>query len=112
MQVLRRPVLQKIGGAPLCFAALVLIIESACDRVVGIMDLDHEVGDRELQLVCPQTPGIAARRKPMTHAKEEKDICRLPDDELPALEERRGGWRTPDAPALKHPPHLPPAPPS
>src|SRR5262252_6379071 len=55
-----------------------------------VMDLDHEVGDRKLQLMRPQSSGVIARSKPMTHTEEEKDVRRLADDERAALEER---WR-------------------
>jgi hypothetical protein len=69
--------------------------------VVGIVNLNDEVGDGELQLMRPQAPAIAARRKPVTHAQKKQDICRLPDDELAAFEERRREWRMLDARAVK-----------
>jgi hypothetical protein len=37
--------------APLRFPALVFVIEPGSDRVVCVVYLNHEIGDRELQLV-------------------------------------------------------------
>jgi|SRR5580704_3814725 len=66
-----------------------------------VVDFDHEVGDRKLQLMRPKSPGLVARRKPMTRTEEEKDVRGLADDELAVLEEWRREWRMLHALAIK-----------
>ncbi len=101
VEELRHSILQEIGCAPLRFTALVLVVKPGRDRVVGIVNLDQQVGDRKLQLMRPQSSGITARRKAVTHAEEEKDIRRLANEELAAPEERRREWRMLDALAVE-----------
>src|SRR5262249_8453220 len=48
LQEFRQAGFVEIRRAPLRFLALVFVIEPGSDRVVCVMDLDHEIGDREL----------------------------------------------------------------
>jgi hypothetical protein len=100
-QELRQPVLQKIRRAALGFATLILVVEIDRDRVMRVMGLDHEVRDRELQLMGPQPHRLVARRKPLACAEVEQDVGGLADHELAALEERRRERRMLDAPAVE-----------
>src|SRR5262245_2051063 len=56
---------------------------------MGVVDLDHEVGDGKLQLMGPQASGLVAGNKPKPWAEVEQDVRGLGDDELAGLEERR-----------------------
>ena len=51
----------EIRGASLRFLALVFVVEPGRDRVVGVMDLDHEIADRELELMQPQAACLVRR---------------------------------------------------
>src|SRR6185312_6817610 len=53
IEILRRALLAKILGALLGCRPLLLVIERARDRVMGLMHLGDEIGDGELQLVGP-----------------------------------------------------------
>jgi len=48
LQEFRQAGFVEIRRALLRFLALVFVIEPGSDRVVCVMDLDHEIGDREL----------------------------------------------------------------
>src|SRR5262245_58964891 len=50
-------------AAALRSRALVLVVELAADRVMRVVDLDHEVTDGELKLVRPQPALLVARRE-------------------------------------------------
>ena len=69
------------------------------------MDLRHEVGDGELQLVHPQFAGLCLRRQPMATAEIEQDVCGLGDHQLAGLQERRRKRRRALA-RLRHPHHF------
>src|SRR6185437_3088137 len=64
-----RAVPEEIAGAALRFGPLILVIEAAGDRMMGIMCLDHEVGDGELKLVRPEASGFAGRRQAVARAE-------------------------------------------
>ena len=53
----------------------------ARDRTIGILNLDHEIRDRKLQLVRPESAGFVARGEFQARAEIEQDIRRLGDDE-------------------------------
>ena len=55
-----------------------------------VMGLDDQVGDGELDLVCPQAIGVALRCQAVTAAEIEKDVGALADQHSPGLQERRG----------------------
>ena len=55
---LRHALLEEEGAATLRLGALILVIEAARDRMMGLMHLGHEIGDGELQLVRPQPSGL------------------------------------------------------
>ncbi len=58
------------------------------------MNLDHEIGDGELQLISPQSAGFVARED-QTRPEIEQDIRGLRDDELADLEDGANGGRAP-----------------
>jgi hypothetical protein len=84
-----------IGGG-----ALLLVIEVAGDRMMGVVDERDQVGDGELQLVHPQPSGLPTRRKAEPSAQVEQDVGGLCDHEWAGLEERRRKRRAFDAPAV------------
>ena len=69
---------------------LLLVIEGAADRVMGVVRLDDQIGDGELDLVGPQLSGFRLRRQPEAFAEIEQDIGRLADDPLAIAQEGRG----------------------
>ena len=75
---------------------LVLVVEVAAERMVGVVRLDHDVGDGELDLVCPEAPDLALRREPVLVAEIEEDVGRLADHLLsvPQVGRREGGGFT------------------
>src|SRR5262249_59235345 len=76
---------------------MLLEIELARDWMVRLMDLDHQIADRELQLMHPEPACFVPRRKTMAQAQIEQDICGLRDHELAGLENWRRKRRTPVA---------------
>ncbi len=46
---------------------------------MGVVDLQHEVRDRQLQLVHPELSGLRLRRQAVTRAEIEQDVGGLPD---------------------------------
>ena len=62
--------------------------EPRADRMMGVVDLDHEIGDGELQLVRPQPPRLVARRQVQLRPEIEQNVRGLRDDELAGLEDR------------------------
>src|SRR4051812_46487723 len=61
---------------------------------MGVMDLDHEIGDRELQLMHPELRGRSLRHKAMAATQIEQDVGDLREHELAGSEEwRRKRWR-------------------
>src|SRR5215468_984974 len=85
----RRPLFEKTARAPFGFRTLILVVEPAGDGVVAVVNLNQKIGDRQLQLVCPQAGRILARCQSVAGADEEQDIRGLRDDLLTCFEERR-----------------------
>src|SRR4029077_14267389 len=54
---LRQTVLPERGRASLRFGLLLLVVKATSHRVMGVMDLDDEVFDRQLQLMRPSLCG-------------------------------------------------------
>jgi len=52
VQQFRRALLREILRAPPRLGFLLAVIKIARDRVMGLVNIHHEVFDRELQLVC------------------------------------------------------------
>ncbi len=57
--------------------------------MVGVVRLDQEVGDGELQLVGPQPAGIIPWRQTQGVAQEQQDVGALGDQPAAGLQERR-----------------------
>src|SRR6202040_1055411 len=88
-EIFRYSVAPEILGSPPRGRALLLEIEPARDRMMGIVDLIDEVGNCELQLMRPQEPGFVARGKLQTRTEKQQDIRGLRHDGLARFQERR-----------------------
>src|SRR6516165_8579007 len=93
-QEFRQAVAPEIFGGELCRRALLFVIEVAGDRMMGVVDQHHEVGDGELQLMHPQPSGLVAGREAEPPAEVKQDVGGLADDELAGLQKRRRKRRT------------------
>jgi len=69
--------------------------------MVGVVDLDDEVGERQLQLVDPELAGSVPRREVQLRPEVQQDVRRLPDEEAARLQERRRERRPRDVVALE-----------
>src|SRR5262249_43832556 len=76
-------------GVAFRLLALILVVERGGDRMVGVVDLLHEVRNRKLELVGPKPSGLVFRRETVPRAEIEQDVGGLGDQELAGLEERR-----------------------
>jgi hypothetical protein len=74
--------LEKDRGAPRCFGFLILVVESGADRVMGVVDLGGEVGERKLQGVTPQPIRLARRRQTQARFEKGQDIGDMRDLDL------------------------------
>src|SRR6202050_302456 len=88
-QEFRHPVAPEILRAPPRCRALLLEIEPARHRMMGVVDIHDEVGNGELQLMRPQLSGLVARREIQPLPEIEQNIRSLRDDELAGFEKRR-----------------------
>src|SRR5258706_3111348 len=79
----------EVRGAALRFGLLVLVVEGAPDRVVGVVRFDQPVADGELELVCPDPGSLAFRHEAVARGEPEEDVRSLRDHQLPRFEERR-----------------------
>src|SRR2546422_2094828 len=102
LQELRQAFGPEVRRAPLCFWPLVLVIEAAADRVMGVVHLGQPVGDGELQLVQPQPAGLAPGGKAQAGPEVEEDVRGLGDQQLTGAQERRRERRSLDGRALEH----------
>jgi len=50
--------------------------------MMRIVRLDHDVGDRQLNLVCSQPTRFVARDEAVARSEVEQNVRALPDDEL------------------------------
>ena len=64
-EIFRDAVDDKIGRAAAGFVLLILVIKARGDRVMAIVRLVDDVGDRQLQLMRPQPLDLIARREAM-----------------------------------------------
>src|SRR2546423_8896264 len=72
----------KICGTSPRFGLLVLVIEARGNRVMHVVRFVDNIGDRQLQLMCPEPPGLVARREAMAGAEVEKDVCGLRNQDI------------------------------
>jgi hypothetical protein len=70
-QEFRHAIAPEVVGAPLRRRLLLLIIEPARDRMVGVVNLDDEIGDGELELMRPKPSLFVARRQIQARAEIE-----------------------------------------
>src|SRR5208282_240952 len=86
---LRQAMCQKLLRATLGGSSLLLVVKGGAQWMVGVMNLDNEICQRELQLMGPQSARHVARREVQAAAQEQQNVGGL-SDQLPAgLEERR-----------------------
>jgi hypothetical protein len=88
LEVLGRSDVAELVGSPHGFGLLVLIVAAHSDRMMDIVRLQDEVGDRELDLVGPHPGGRFARCEVQLVAKMQEDGGHLADD-LPSIVEKR-----------------------
>src|SRR5690242_11607029 len=88
-EVFWRPRFHKVGGAGTRFLALIFVIEATGYWMVGVVNLVHKIGDRELQLVGPQPARLVRRRQAVMSAEIEQNVGGLADDQLLRLQEGR-----------------------
>ena len=74
-------------------AALVLVIQSGRDRMVRVVRLDDEVGERQLELMRPEPARVRFWCKAVPVPEEWPDVGGLPDEAPPRLEEWGCKWR-------------------
>ncbi len=86
---LGQPMLDEILRPHRGLGFLIFVIQAARDRVMRIVNLDDEVGHRQLQLMRPEPARVVARREAVPRAEKQQDVRRLPDDLLTRLQERR-----------------------
>ena len=82
-------------GARLGLLLLVLVIEVGRDRVMRVVNLGHEIRDRELQPVGEDAACLILRREPELGAEIVENVGDMRDDDLAVAQERRreGGLR-------------------
>ena len=86
---LRQAIGDKIGGTALRLAPLVLVIETRRDRMMGVVHLDDEIGEREFELVRPQAPGVALGARPWRAPRNSRMFAVCPINCRPLF--RNGG---------------------
>ena len=90
----------------LCFPRLARVErKDVLDWLMGVVDLDQEIGDRELQLVRPQPARRIARYEVEAWAEIEQDVRGLANQEPSGLEKRRRERRALDISSFEEPLH-------
>src|SRR5579871_4724375 len=84
---------EKGASAPPRLAPLLSEVKITRDRVVGIVNLRHEVGDRELELMQPEPAALVPGSEPVARTEVLQDVRRLSDQRASRLEEGRCEWR-------------------
>src|SRR4051812_33131690 len=69
-EIFRQPRLAQVSGALRRLRLLVLVVTTAGDGMMAVVNLGNEIGDGELQPVHPEAAGIVLRRQSMTLAEE------------------------------------------
>ena len=88
-KIFRHALLPEFIGALFGRPALVLVIQRRPERMMGVMDFDDKIRDRQLQLMQPQPSRFGFRREAMARPEIEQDVGGLPDHEFARFEERR-----------------------
>src|SRR5580704_10369386 len=78
-EIFRHALLPELLGALLGGRALILVVQGRPERMVGVVDLQHEIGDGQLQLVHPELWAFRLRRQPTATAEIKQDVGSLPD---------------------------------
>ena len=64
-ELFRHPFFPELPGTLFRGRPLVLVIQRYPDRMMGIVNLGHEIRDGQLQLIDPQPPRLGLRRQTM-----------------------------------------------
>ena len=78
-EIFRQALFAELFGRPRGFGFLVVVIVHHRDRMVDVVDLRDEVGDRQLELVEPQPVRHARRCEAMAFAEIHQDVGDLRD---------------------------------
>src|SRR5579863_616724 len=73
-EILRRPMLQKRGGARLGLFSLVLVVKLGRDRMMGVVNFRYEIGDRELEPMDEEAARLVLRRESEPGAKVVENV--------------------------------------
>src|SRR5258706_2997023 len=104
VEELRQTMRPKFLGAAMRGSALLFVVKGPSKGVMGIVNLDDEIRERQLQLMGPQSSGRVLRGQVQPATQEQQNVGRL-SDQLPAgLEERRREGRVLDALAFQEAP--------
>ncbi len=98
----RQPVVEEVPRAALRRLFLLLVVQAAADRVMRVVNLVDEVGDRQLELMRPEPAVVVVRRQPQPGAEIQQDVRGLADRHLAVLQKRRRERRSFDARAGQH----------
>ncbi len=92
-QELRRSLGQEAVRALRGFGLLIFVVEAGADGMVGVVDLVHEIGDGEHELVSGDPGGLVVGDEAVARGEVLEDVGRLGDHQRSADEEGRGeGW--------------------
>src|SRR5262249_1049001 len=86
---LRDAVAPEVPASPPRGRALLLEVKPTRDRMMGIVNSIHEIRNRELQLMRPQTRGFIARRKFQPRSEKQQYVRGLRDGNPARLQKRR-----------------------
>src|SRR5207248_128724 len=86
---LRHAIAPKVPGAALRRRNLLLEVEPARHRMMGVVDLDNQVRNGELQLMRPEPLGLVFRRKAEPGPEKEQDVRGLRDNLFAGPQDRR-----------------------
>src|SRR5262249_50676726 len=92
-EIFRNALVPEFLGALLRRRLLVLVVKRGTERMVGVVDSTHEIGDGRLQLMYPKFSRLRLRREPVSRAEIEQDVGGLPDHEFSGFQKRRGEGR-------------------
>lgn len=84
-EIFRHPRAPEFIGALFGGLALILVIQRRAERMMGVVNFQHEIGDRELQLMHPQPACFRLRRQTMPRSQIKQDVGGLPDHKSPCF---------------------------
>src|SRR5262245_15737546 len=79
----------EVRAALFAFGALLLIIQNVRDRMVCLSGFIQQIGNRQLQLICPEPGRLVFRYETKPGAKKLENVGGLGDQELAGFQKRR-----------------------